>query len=121
MKYFTRNWYDRIQESAQTWYPSDQQTNDPEFERLSYPALKAYARYYESIKSTIDPSVRQLMELGLHDVLVENAERGADVVGLFLRFFWDRRRQSRAINISFCGVTATLGIESCVGDEIINT
>ena len=61
------------------------------------------------------------MELGLHDVLVENAKQRDNALDLFLKFSWDRGRQSRAIHIRFSGVTTTSGIGSCLGDEIVNT
>ena len=77
---------------------SDQQTSNPDLERLSYPALHAYASYYESIKDTIGQNVRQLMELGLHDVLVEDVKHGEDTLHLSLKSFWDRKRQSRGQN-----------------------
>jgi hypothetical protein len=121
MRYFTRNWYNRIQECDRNWSPFDQDTSNSEFTKLSNEAIYSYKNYYETIKDTIDKNVRQLMELGLGDVLIVDVKQNEDILHLFLKFFWDRKRQSRAINIHFSGVIATSGIESCIGDEILNT
>ena len=97
-----------------------QETNDPELIRLGNEAFGPYSTYYDSIKDAIDPDVKRLMELGLGDVLVEDVKLGDDTLHLFLKLYWDRKRQSVTFNIHFSGVIATSGIESCVGDEIIN-
>jgi len=121
MRYFTRRWYDSCQATNQKWVASNQEADRLENERILYEPLGAYTTYYEGVKGAIDPNVRQLMELWLHDVLVEDVIQNEDTLHLSVKFFWDRKRQSLAINIHFSGVSATSRIESCVGDEIIYT
>jgi hypothetical protein len=120
MRYFTRQWYEALQQSSRRRLPSEEETTDAEFTRLGNQAFEPYLRYYDSIKNAIDPNVKQLMDLWLGDVSVEDIKRNDDALHFLLKVYWDRRRQSATFEIRFSGVTAMSGIESCVGDEIVN-
>jgi hypothetical protein len=120
MRYFTREWYQSIQDAPRPSQGTTPGENEPlSAAELACQATGRYGFYLSSVAPRLTENVAILVCLHLHDARVIKAVRFDTSVTLVLRDMFTRKRYSREITIEFSGCNKVVGIENVEGQDII--
>jgi hypothetical protein len=117
MRYFTREWYQSVQEAShQDFSQSPPGASSLE---LSNRASGTYSSYLSWVAPRLTGNVATLVCLHLHDAKAIKVRRSDTGVTLVLRDMFTRKRYSREITVEFSGVDKVVGLEGVEGQDII--
>ena len=120
MRYFTRAWYQSLQNAPLSSQGVSPGSSHPlSSADLACQATGRYNNYLSWATPRLNGNVAMLVCLHLHDAKVIQVTFSATSVTLVLRDMFTRKRYSREITIEFSGVDKVVGLEGVEGQDIV--